>query len=447
PAAATQAPAATQASAAAPTQAAAPTAASSSATSASPAAQAANAKPSGEIHFLCRPDIVTAYGAEAAVKGFMDSHAGSKVTLEKPPQGVNLLTKLRAAIASSSLVWDGYSVMVPPWDTAQWVDAEVIQPLDDLVSASSEKDANQIFPGIISTIKEASKYKGKVYSIPGNVGSVALQWYWEPLKGIGLTKQPATWDEAYAAATKIKSQYPKLIPFAQNGTPLNGFITLMFAATPPKDLFTSDGLMNIQGAGAISALNWMKKMVTAGLMPPTDKNVNEEWQRKTVAMILSYDVLGEDAQKTYGYDAADTGINIFPKADEINAGTPFWINSSVVLNKAKNPQGMADFLIWWFGPSNAAAQQTMVATAAKPCYTYTYDKYVKGSDKFAWEQTGIDLVAKSTPFPVNLTYYIQSDAITPWQDKLLAAGSTLTAEAAMKGAAQDIADKLAAQQG
>src|SRR5579883_1544762 len=446
PASPTTAPSAATAAPASPTTAsgAAPTATSQAA----PAAQATSAKPVGQISFLCRPDIVTAYGAEAAVKAFMDSHPGAKITLDKPPQGVDLLTKLRAAIASNSLVWDGYSVMEVPWSTAQWVEAQVIQPLDGLISASTEPDATKLLDGVISTIKEAIKYKGKVYSIPGNVGSVALQWYWEPLKAVGFSKQPATWDEAHEAASKIKAKYgDKWIPFAQILTPLCGLFTLLWAATPPSELFTKDGLINIQGQGSIAALNWMKMMVKEGLMPPTDKNVSEEWDRKTVAMLLSYDVKGEDAQKTYGYDAADTGINIFPKAGEINSGTPFWMNGSVVFNKAKNPQGMMDFLIWWFGPSNADAQKTLVATAAKPCYTYTYEKFVKNDPRFQWEQVGIDLVAKSVPFPANTYFQIQMSAIGPWQDKFLAPDSTLTAEEAMKNAARDVADKIAAQQG
>jgi hypothetical protein len=338
--------------------------------------------------------------------------------------------------------------MEVPWATAQWVEAQVIQPMDALIAGSTEPDGPKLLDGIIATIKEATKYKGKIYSIPGNVGSVALQWYWEPLKAVGYNKQPATWDEATDAATKIKSKYGTTwIPFAQNCTPLCGYFALLFAATPPKDLITSDGLLNIQGPGSIAALNWMKKLTKDGLMPPTDKNVNENWDRKTIAMLMSYDVKGEGAQKTYGYDAADTGVNIFPKAGEINSGTPFWMNGSVVFNKAKNPQGMMDFFLWWFGPSNGPAQDTLVATAAKPCYTYTYEKYVKGSDKFGWEQVGSDLVAKSAPFPANTYFYIQSDAIGPWQDKFLAADSTLTAEDMVKNAAKDIQDKIAAQQG
>lgn len=439
---------ATQAPAAAPTKAAASQSSGSSAKATAAPAQSANAKPAGEIHYLCRPDIVTAYGAQAAVKGFMDAHPGTKLSLEKPPQETapQLLTKIRAAIASNSLVWDGYSVMVAPWDTAQWVKAQVIQPLDSLISGSTEKDATKLVPGIIPTIKEASSYEGKLYAIPGNVGSVVLQWYWEPLKGIGLTKQPATWDDTYAAAAKIKAKYPKWIPFAQDSEPLTGLITLMFAATPPKELFVN-GLLNLKAQGAIDAMNFLKKMVKAGFMPATDQNVVDDWNRKTVAMLMSYDVMGEDAQKTYGYSAADTGVNIYPKAGEINSGTPFWMNSSVVLNKAKNPQGMMDFYIWWFGPSNSAAQQTLVATAAKPCYSYTYDQFVKGNDKFAWQQTGIDLVSKSAPFPTNTDFYIQSDAIKPWEDKFLANGSTLTAEQALVGAAKDVADKISAQNG
>jgi maltose-binding protein MalE len=459
PAAAPTTAAAPTATAAAPSSAAAasPTSASTAAAApagnptTAPAAQAASSKPVGEIHFLCRPDIVTAYGAEAAVKSFMDSHPGSKVTLDKPPQGVDLLVKARAAIASNSLAWDGYSVMVPPWDTASWVDAQVIQPLDPLIKASTEPDAAALVPGIISTVREAMQYKGQMYAIPGNVGSSVLQWFWEPLKAVGLTKQPETWDETFQAATEIKAKYPTMVPFTPISEPLCGFETLLFAATPPADLFINkngyNGLLNIQGDGAIAALTWMKKMVTAGLMPPTATNVSESWNRKQIAMLLAYDVMGEDAQKTYGYDAADTGVNIFPKAGEINSGTPFWVNSSVVFNKAANPQGMTDFFIWWFGPSNGSAQQTMVATAAKPCYSYTYDKYVKGSTKFGWEQVGIDLVAKSKPYPVNTYEYIQENAISPWIDKFLAPGSTLTAQQAMQSAAQDIQDKLSAQSG
>lgn len=421
----------------------------SSATKAAPNAQASSAKAGGEIHYLCRADIVTAYGAEAAIKGFMDSHPGTKITLDKPPQTSTtpLLTKLRAAIASDSLVWDGYSVMEVPYNTAQWVEGQVIQPLDSLITASQEKDATKLIPGIIPTIKQSSSYKGKLYAIPGNVGSVVLQWYWEPLKGIGLTKQPTTWDATYEAATKIKAKYPKWIPIAQDSEPLTGLITRMYTAIPPKELYTSDGLLNLKHQGAIDSMNWLKKMADEGLMPPTDQNVVDDWNRKTVAMLISYDVMGEDAQKTYGYDAAATGVTFTPKEGVLNSGTPFWMNSSVVLNKAKNPQGMADFFIWWFGPSNSAAQQTLVATAAKPCYSYTYDKYVKGNDKFAWEQTGIDLVAKSVPTPVNTYWTIELDAIKPWEDKFLAKGSTLSAEQALQGMSKDISDKIAAQQG
>lgn len=411
------------------------------------AVHVASGKPLGEVRFLCRSDIVTAYGAEDAIKRFMESHAGSKVTLDKPPQGADLLTKLRAAIASNSLVWDGYAVVETPWNIPQWADAQVIAPLDDLIRSSTEPDAAKLLPAIIPTIKQAIQYKGKVYSIPGNVGSSVLQWYWEPLKAVGYDKQPATWDETYDAAKKIKAKYgDKWIPMAFNAAPLCSLFTLTWAATPPDQLF-KNGLINIQGQGAIDALNWMKKMVKEGLMLPNDKNSNEDWDRKTVAMLLSYDVKGEGAQKTYGYDAADTGVNIYPKAGEINSGAPFWMNGSVVLNKAKNPQGMMDFYAWWFGPSNLPAQKVLVATAAKPCYSYTYEKIVKNDPKFQWQQVGIDLVSKSMPFPANTYFNIEMGAIGPWEDKFLAPDSSLSAEQAMKSAAQDVQDKIQAQQG
>lgn len=403
----------------------------------------AAAKQVREVRFLCRNDIVTAYGAKAAIENFNKTHE-IKVVLEEPAGDV--ATKAQAAIAADAMVWDGFSVMETPWSTVEWVKRQIIQPLDDYIAASNEPDAKKLLPGIIPVIREASKYEGKLYAIPGNVGSVALQWYWDPLRAVGVEAQPETWDAVYEVSKKLKAQFPDKIPFAPNApTPLCDLFALMWAATKPDELLNKDTTLNIQGSGAIAALNWMKKMVKEGLMPPTTADTNANWDKQAVVMLLSYDVKGQHAQKTYGYDKADTGVNIFPKKGEINSGTPFWMNASVVFNKAKNPQGMVDFFVWWFGPSNEEAQKTLVATAAKPCYQYTYDRFVKGVKEFEWELKGIDLVAKSAPFPTNTYFRIEMNTIRPWVEKFLDPSSTLTAEEAMANAAKDRAEAIAKQ--
>jgi ABC-type glycerol-3-phosphate transport system substrate-binding protein len=167
------------------------------ATAAGGAAQKAGASAGKPITFLCRNDIVTAYGAEAIITEWNKSHE-SQVSLEKPAGDV--LTKAAAAVAANDVVWDGFSVIVAPWDIATWVKRQIIAPLDDLISASTEPDASKVLPGMIGTIRDAVKYEGKTYMIPGNVGSVALQWFWDPLKAVDVTKQPENWWEGLRMA-------------------------------------------------------------------------------------------------------------------------------------------------------------------------------------------------------------------------------------------------------
>ena len=154
---------------------AAPTTGSTSSESgAAPAAQGAQ-----EINFLVRPDIRSAYAADAAVEAWNKDHE-SKVTVDEPAGAAD--TKIQAAIAAGDLIWDGFAVIEGPWSIESWVSRGLIQPLDDLIAVSTVEDAAKVVPGIIPSVLESSKYEGKQYTIPGNVGSVALGWFWEPLK-------------------------------------------------------------------------------------------------------------------------------------------------------------------------------------------------------------------------------------------------------------------------
>jgi hypothetical protein len=405
------------------------------------AAAAPAKKPTAPISFLCRNDIVTAYNVDPIIEEWNKTH-DSKITMEKPAGDVR--QKAAAALASGDMVWDGFSVAVSPYDNQVWVKQGLIQPMDDLIKASTEKDADKVLPGMIGTIREAVKVDGKVYFVPGNVGSYVLQWFWDPLKEIGVTKQPETWDETADIARKLKAKFSDKTPYAAINTPGADFIGLMWSAVKPAEII-KDNKMNITHPDAVAGLKWMKALAKEKLTPTVTTDVNANWDKGGVVMMMAYDVKGQHAQKTYGYDKADTGVTILKEKGNIASGTHFWMNGSVIFNKAKNPQGMMDFFLWWFGPNNEPAQKTMIATAAKPCYQYTYDKYVKDDPNFKWENLGIDLVAKSTPYPVNTYWTIENDALTPWIQKFMADDSTISAEDAMASAAKDIDAAIAKQ--
>jgi ABC-type glycerol-3-phosphate transport system substrate-binding protein len=398
------------------------------------------------IAFLCRTDIKSAYAADVAVKNW-NAAFPSQVTMDEPPQG-DITTKIQSAQAAGDLVWDGYAVMETPWSTADWVSRGLIAPLDNNIKVSTVKNADKVILSIIPTIKEAASYGGKLYGIPGNCGSVNLAWYWEPVKNAGFEdkfkNQPVTWDDVYQAAKAIKKSNPEYTPFSFASLNLCLLYAMIWSAKDePLD---ADGIIDIRSDESLNALEWCRKLVDEELMPGTDVDQFGNWLKKGIAIISCFDVAGTMAQQTFGMDAATTGINFFPDKSSTHAGCPFWINSSVLLDKAKNPQGMVDFFLWWFGPDNKDTGKQIATVAAKPCYSYTYDEFIKGNADLAWEQPAIDLVAKSKWFPANRAWSIETVKVLPYLQKLLDVNNTFSRDIAkqeMANAYTEIKNEIA----
>ena len=234
---------------------AAPSAETPSQGSAAPAAE------TEEINFLVRTDIRNAYAADAAADRWKEEFPDRTLILDEPAEGA-VDTKIQAAQAAGDLLWDGFAVIAVPWDTARWVNQGLIQPLDDYIAVSSIPDADQVVPGIIPSVLESSKSEGKQYTIPGNVGSVALGWFWEPLTKAGV-EPPLTWDEIRAAAEKIKETSPELTPFDAAASALCDHVAMIWGATDSP--YRDDGLIDWTGEASIAALEWQQKMVADGL--------------------------------------------------------------------------------------------------------------------------------------------------------------------------------------
>jgi ABC-type glycerol-3-phosphate transport system substrate-binding protein len=411
-----------------------------------PAAEEPAAPPAAvdaPVKILCRTDIKGAYAVDKAVEAWNAAFPKSPASLDEPPSGSDAATKIQASQAADDLIWDAFMVMEVPWGLVEWVKRGIVAPLDDYIKASTVPNADKVLPAIISTVKEASTYEGKFYGFPGNIGSVALAWFWEPLKAAGYDKQPETWDEVYDASKKIKEAKPELTPFASAINGLCDLYTMIFSAK--ENPFDADGLVDIQSKESIDALKWMRKMVEEGLMPASDKDQFGNWLKGGIGIITCFDVAGTMAQQTFGADKADTGISFFPEKGKINAGAPFWMNSSVVLNKAKNPQGGADFFLHMFGPDNKTTGKQITDVAAKPAYQYTIDEFVKADKKYEWELKGLDLVAKSKSFPRNTYWGIEHPKIGGYIQKCLDVSQTFEPEKAMADAYKEIKDEIAKQ--
>lgn len=387
-----------------------------------------------EAVLLIRNDIKSAYAAEEAVKEF-NSRFPTRITLEEPlNEGAD--TKIQAAQAAGNLPWSGYAVMETPWFTKQYVTRGLIQPIDDLVNSSAIPNANKVLPGIIPTILDSSKYDGKQYAIPGNVGSIALAWQAKVLDEVGIKEQLTTWDEIYEVAKKIKEKNPRLTPFDAAFSPLCDLYAMIWGGQ--DNPFNVDGLVDITGPVSIEAVQWMQKMVKEDLMPAMHNDAFGNWLKGGTAMILSYDVAGTLYEKTFGKGSGPTGMTIFKEKGKPHAGVPFWMNAMVVLSGAKNPQGMTDFYLWWVGPDNKASGKQFAEVAAKPCYEYQYKDFIEGKPEQAWQLQGIDLIRKSVGFNVNQPTTAQFDPTRAQIERALNPQANVDAEAAMAQALIDV---------
>ncbi len=389
-----------------------------------------------DITLLIRTDIRSAYAADVAAERWNEEF-DSKITLEEPAD--NPATKIQAAQAAGDLIWDAFAVIEFPWRSQEWFNRNLMQSYDEYIETSTVPGAEKVVPAIIPTIFETLKIEGEQYAIPGNVGSVAVGWFWEPLRKAGYEGQPMTWDAMRDAAEKIAETSPELTPFDVAATPLCDLYTMIWGAT--EDPLTDEGLVDIESEASLAALKWIREMTVDRLMAPATGENFQNWLKGGTAMMSSYDVHGTMAQQTFGEDAAQTGINFFredPEEHGTKAGTPFWINGTVLLNQAPNPQGMVDFILWWFGPNNETTGKQITEVAAKPCYEYTYEEFVRPNPEHHWQLAGIELIAESVWFPTNLFFSIQSENIEPEMQRLRNPSQNVTPEEVVENAVKGI---------
>lgn len=418
------------------------TAAPAAATSApaAPAATAPAAAAAGGAVLLARPDIKGAYAMEAAVAAW-NAEFPTKLTLDESSDGVD--TKIQAAQAADDLIWSGYSIIAMPWETQTYVKRSIIQPLDSYIAASTVPDADKVLAAIIPTVRDSSQYDGKQYGIPGNVGSVALAWQTQIFKDVGIAEQPQTWEELYEAAKKIKAAKPDLMPFDVAASPLCDLYAMIWGAQ--DDPYNSDGLIDIAGPAAVEALGWLQKMVEEELMPPVHADSFGNWLKGGTAMILSFDVAGTLYEQTFGPGTATTGTTIFKTKGEAKAGVPFWMNASVLLDKAKSPQVITDFYLWWFGPNNKANGKQIATVAAKPAYEYTYEEFIKPDPAQAWQIVGIDLIRVSKGFSLTTPNGTEQTITGPYIEQVIDPAQRADPKESMESALADIKAELAAQ--
>jgi len=132
-----------------------------------------------------------------------------------------------------------------------------MEPLDQLYASEGWND---VFP---KQLIDIASYQGHPYSVPVNIHRSNVLWYHKSLFGqAGLDKPPATWDEFFAAADKLKAKNIPALAIAEDGPGFTGhvFENILLASLGPdgyRGLF--NGKTKWDDAKVTDALNTLKK--------------------------------------------------------------------------------------------------------------------------------------------------------------------------------------------
>jgi len=342
-------------------------------------------------------------------------------------------TAARDAAAGQSS-FDGILAVSFPPESGAWLQEELLQPWEQYIADSSVAGAEQVTAALPASIRNLVSDRGQVMGLPITASSISLAWLREPLAAAGVTEPPISWDEAWTAARALQDT-STLLPFDRLFSPLGDLVAMIWGAK--ADPYSVEGTIDWESEEAVWALQWLQDMVGAELMPEQERGV-DAWMGGRTGMILGVDLHSSLTKFNLGPDAAAAGRNLRLDPGLPQAGTPFWVQAMTVSRFALNPQGVADFGLWWLGPDNVAYQRRIADYAPKPAYAYVYADPLMAGTEYDWQRQAMSDIAESVPLPQYPLFSAETDIIGAWTARALDWNEGLSAREALKAAMSEV---------
>jgi multiple sugar transport system substrate-binding protein len=376
-------------------------------------APAAEGQPSGgekkEVRVMLSSWAVNEVPFDQMAQEFNANHGDIEVKIDSSDD----TTKLVAQVASGKVDWSGYGIISPFLDIVANVSSGLIQPMDELISVSTEEGATTLMEDMIPSVRADASYEDKLYIIPYSFENITFNWRNDYFGAAGVSEAPRTWDAWYEAASAIKatSGDAELIPTSFVGALWTDAGALIASAL--EQPYTSEGLLDWMSEEAIAALEFYRKMVAEELTPPHGfDGWFESFQRGKVASVQAQSSRGVWGQNIHGKDKWTTSV-IPTMREGTGSGTVYWGNGLGVVNKAPYPQEVVDFYVFAFGPANTNFQKAVIQSGKTPVYNSSYDQIINVEAEFEayrWMSGMRDDVTNSLPVPRNTFYLIQHNA-------------------------------------
>lgn len=318
-----------------------------------------------------------------------------------------------------TMVWNAHTCVPPFLSFEKAIELENMVPIESYIDASRYKEAAaRIKEQMFKSVWEENSYKGELYGLPMVVDVVVLSFRRDYLAAVGYPEGPKTWDEMLDAAKKVQEKFKaeEVFGFAPTPAVTWRYIASIHQAFSPREkLFTPEGLLNVTDPGFITAMEWTKKFIDAGVVPAgweTWGFPDASWKLGKLAMMITQHSCGIWGAKIWGHDKLGM-IAIPPGPGMEKSGTMFWSSSFVLYKDAPYPQETVDFFVWLSDPDRDWWHRKLFEAGKITGYASPYERIDPGDVTLNWAFGPRDLLEAATAAPNTKWYGVYHGFIVP----------------------------------
>ena len=319
--------------------------------------------------------------------------------------------ELLAQISSGAVEWSGFGIVTTFLSIVTRVESGLIQPMEELIIASSEEGATSLLEDMIEAVKEDASYQNHLYTLPYSFENVMFNWRSDLFAELGYTERPQTWDDWHEMATEMKQWG------AEQGIFATSFANKLWTdvgallSSAMDNPYDDEGLLAWKSPEAAAALQFYRKMVEGELTPPHGfDGWLKAFQQGKVASVQAQSSRGVWVRTNHGQDNMTTSP-IATREVGSGSGSAFWGNGLSVVNKAPYTQEVVDFYVFAQGPANRNFHKAVIESGKTPVYNSVFDEILNDDPLFStygWMNDMRKDVTRSRLVPRNTYYSIQN---------------------------------------
>lgn len=293
----------------------------------------------------------TIYGeaVQEIVREFNEEYQG-RIRVNEVFQGSygDLNKKIRAAIQGGGLP---NVAMANENDTLEYMQADVIHPLDDFIDSGryglDAGDEEDIMAGVLAR-QRIEQYDGKTMSWPHGNSSMGIYYNADLLEQAGYDAPADTWDAFVEQAIDItdRTGVPALaFGTGQYGNHFNFMVWLRtFGVEPIADEGRS---VNLDNDHTVQLLNYLKTMHDGGAMPFVENTEQEFTNGRSVFEIST--TARTSTKIELIQDRFDWGITLIPQGDPSDPSTALWGGNHVMFRSTPEEELASWIFMDYFG--------------------------------------------------------------------------------------------------